>query len=141
MTSTEKTSSWTVLTVSDVPSRQTLPFSAMKRDNDRGARTSNRAVGPQGSSQAVIRVRRTMVATPSTWPVTIWPPSSSPILSERSRFTRVPGPHSPRVVRGRAFRLLHRLEPGPVVARAERDHRQAWPPQAMEAPSVIVAGS
>jgi hypothetical protein len=32
-----------------------------------------------------------ITATPSTWPVTRWPPSSSPTLSERSRLIFVPG--------------------------------------------------
>ena len=38
-----------------------------------------------------------MRATPSTWPDTIWPPSSSPTRSARSRLTAVPSLQSPRV--------------------------------------------
>ena len=37
-------------------------------------------------------------ATPSTWPATMWPPSSSPTFIARSRLSRVPVFQSPAVV-------------------------------------------
>jgi len=45
--------------------------------------------------------RETIFAIPSTWPVTIWPPSSSPIFSARSRLIFVPTRHCAAVVRAR----------------------------------------
>ena len=39
--------------------------------------------------------------TPSTWPETMWPPSSSPTLAARSRFTGSPAFQAPSVVLAR----------------------------------------
>ena len=36
--------------------------------------------------------------TPSIWPVTIWPPISSPMRRDRSRLTGVPSAQPPKVV-------------------------------------------
>jgi hypothetical protein len=52
-------------------------------------------------------------ARPSTWPVTRWPPSSSPIFNERSRLIRVPATQECQ----RALHPAGAFEPGQVHRR------------------------
>ena len=92
----------------------------------RGARMWKRAVAPQARR----RRRSPRVAriwpTPSTWPVTRWPPSSSPTFSERSRLiarARLP-------VADAGCSPASRLRPRPGTSRAAAgraaiDRRQA----------------
>src|SRR5688572_2315556 len=79
-------------TVRLTPSSVTEPFSAMNRESAPGAST----VAP--SAPASSRQSRT-VATPSTCPVTRWPPSALPAAIAGSRFTALPGSSRPSVVR------------------------------------------
>ena len=78
---------------------------------------------------------------PSTWPLTMWPPSSSPILSERSRLTLSPTFQPPSVVTASvsaptsvaiAVRLPRR------AASTTVRHTPAW---ATDAPTSTVATS
>ena len=94
---TPKVSPSTALTVNDTPSTATLPFTAMKRARACGTRKRQRVEPFSGVADSA-------VPTPSTWPETIWPPSSSPIRSERSRFTRVPGCQLAQGRAGQGFR-------------------------------------
>ena len=118
MISTENLTSSTVFTVSDTPSSVTEPFAAMKRASSRVVRSSNRAMSGRSS-------RATMVAMPSACPATMWPPSSSPIFSARSRLSRVPD--APMLRRGHGQRLGGGidLEPGLALRHARRNHREA----------------
>ena len=59
--------------------------------------------------------------TPSTWPETMWPPSSSPTRAARSRLIRRPSRQSPRVARVQG--LAGDLDREPAVALV--DHGQA----------------
>ena len=99
---------------------------ALFRDEagDGRARGLKRAVGPQGPVPGDV-VAATMSATPSTWPETIWPPSSSPIFSERSRLSFVPGPHVPAVVRASVSAAASTSNQQPPPSRGPCDHRQA----------------
>src|SRR3546814_13130669 len=45
--------------------------------------------------------RSTTVPTPSTWPETMWPPSSSPSFNGRSKLTAWPACQAPMVVQAR----------------------------------------
>jgi len=67
---------------------------ACKRCSGAGARMRRRCEPPSG-------VTDTTSPTPSTWPETMWPPSSSPSLAARSRLTGSPAAHWPRVVLAR----------------------------------------
>src|SRR4029077_15984728 len=70
----------TSLTVSDTPSTAMEPLGAINRANASGALKRNRKLSPSG--------RRSIASpTPSTWPKTRWPPSSSPSFNGRSRLT------------------------------------------------------
>ena len=55
-------------------------------------RWSSLIESPTGSAASIVPM-------PSTWPVTIWPPSSSPTFSARSRLSRAPSAHRPAAVR------------------------------------------
>ena len=88
---TPKVSSVTSLTVNDTPSTATLPLTAMKRARSRGR-------GSASGWSRVPAVADSASPTPSTWPETRCPPSSSPSRSERSRLTRVPTRQRPSVV-------------------------------------------
>ena len=71
--------------------------------------------------------RAVSAARPSAWPATIWPPSSSPTLSARSRLIRrAPLPVADR---GDAQRLGGGIdrEPGAVAVPAARDDGEAHP--------------
>ena len=60
-------------------------------------------------------------ANASTWPVTMWPPSSSPTLSGRSRLSRAPSRH--RFGGGAGQGFARNIDREPVVALV--DDRQA----------------
>ncbi len=89
----------TSLTVSETPSSATEPLGAMKRARIRRRLNVMRMDSPSG-------VTLTTSAMPSTWPVTMWPPSSSPTCIGRSRLTGRPTFQSPSVV-------LDRVSPEP----------------------------
>src|SRR5581483_6262705 len=95
---TPKSSSPTSFTVREMPSRAIEPLGAMKGISALGALTVRRMLPPSCR-------RSTIAPTPSTWPLTRWPPSSSPILRARSRLTRVPGFQLPSVVTDRVSPL------------------------------------
>ena len=61
--------------------------------------------------------------TPSTWPVTRWPPRRSPSLRALSKFTRSPTFFKGKVVRARVSGDTSKLARGGL----ERHHRQAGP--------------
>ncbi|MNE79627.1 hypothetical protein D3C80_1761310 [compost metagenome] len=67
------------------------PLGAIKRCRGAGASITMRCDPPSG-------VMETTSPRPSTWPETIWPPSSSPSLAARSRLTRVFSTQSPSLV-------------------------------------------
>ena len=81
--------------------------------------------------------RATSSAMPSTWPATIWPPSSSPIFSARSRLSRVPCCPAPG--RGEPQRLGGGIdrEPGAVASSPVSTTVRQTPEQAIEAPIAI----
>ena len=118
MISTVKVSPSTALTVSETPSSATEPLGAMKRASSAGARSVKRAI-------SVMSSRVTTLASPSTWPATRWPPSSSPNLSERSRLTCAAVP--PAADGGDAQRLGRGVDrkPGAAILFAGADHRHA----------------
>src|SRR3546814_2302478 len=59
--------------------------------------------------------RSTTVPTPSTWPETMWPPSSSPSFSGRSKLTAWPARQPPMVVQARvSFETSTANQPGPL---------------------------
>ena len=118
MISTENVSPATSFTVSETPSSATEPLAAMKRASAAGARNTSRAMSSRSS-------RSTSSAMPSTWPATIWPPSSSPIL-ERALEVE-PGAVAPRPDGGDGERLGGGIgrKPGAAVLLAGADHREA----------------
>ena len=84
-----------------------------------GSRSKNLALSPSGS-------RAMIFARPSIWPVTRWPPSSSPKASGRSRLMR--RPFLPGAERGARQRLVRGFdgEDGALVLRlAHLDDGQA----------------
>ena len=88
---TENVSPCTSLTVNETPSSATDPFCAMNFEIANGARIANRAIS--------VRSCRSIISTTlSVWAATMWPPNSSPILSDRSRLMREPACHVPTVV-------------------------------------------
>ena len=95
---------------------------ALERDEARSARRGARNVS---RAMSVRSSRATSSAMPSTWPATIWPPSSSPILSARSRLSRVPC--CQRADRGQPQRLGGGVdgEPGAGRRAPRPDHGQA----------------
>ena len=99
----------------------------MKAAVSAGTSTRKRAVAPKGSSFAVMSSRATIRAVASTWPVTRWPPSSSPILSERSRFTLVPAFHSPSVVKASVSAAASTSNQEPREALSPGDDGEARP--------------
>ena len=118
MISTENVSPSTALTVSETPSSATEPLAAMKRASSAGARSTKRAMSVKSS-------RATTLASPSTWPATRWPPSSSPSLSGRSRLTlRAVAPAADRGQRQRLGRGVDR-EPGAAALFAGADDGHA----------------
>ena len=98
---------------------------AVERDRALGGDDSGRAPsarGCRGGSNRRPAQAPTTSPTPSTWPVTIWPPSSSPILSARSRLRRAPSAATwPGAVRDLGFG--RDVDREPVVALV--DHGQA----------------
>ena len=61
--------------------------------------------------------------TPSTWPVTRWPPRRSPILKALSKFTRSPTFFKGKVVQARVSGDTSKLARGGI----EGHHREAGP--------------
>jgi hypothetical protein len=81
----------------------------------------------------------TMRATPSTWPDTMWPPSSSPAFSARSRLRRRPTFHSPSVVLESVSLETSTVKVLPAPAGSTAVAVRQAPSQAIEAPSAIPA--
>src|SRR5688572_27819486 len=99
-----------------------------------GARTVRRVESPSGCQSA-------MRPTASTWPETMCPPSSSPTLSEGSRFTRRSSCHMPCAVRltvSAETSTANHAAPGAPPRSTTVRHT---PDQAIEAPMAIAAGS
>ena len=104
---------------------------ALRRDEARqlaGTRNDSRAMSVK-SSRAISSAR------PSTWPLTRWPPSSSPSRSARSRLSLVPRCQAPAVVtrkrlgggidrKPRAADRLARARPRSGMARSRRSKRR-----------------
>ena len=132
MISTENLTSSTVFTVSDTPSSVTEPFAAMKRASSRVVRSSNRAMSGRSS-------RVTMVAMPSAWPATMWPPSSSPIFSARSRLSLVPTRQCFAVVMASVSAAASTSNQVLSCATPDATTVRQTPLQAIDAPSAIVA--
>ena len=83
----------------------------------------------------------TTAPTPSTWPVTIWPPGSSPTLSARSRLSPLPSAHRPR--RGPALSLGRDVDREPAIAfvdDGEADARAGDRRAEIDAGHVVAAG-
>ena len=121
---TPKVSPRTSFTVNDTPSTATLPLTAMNRAISAGTRKTQRV-------EAFSGVAETAVPTPSTWPETRWPPSSSPTRSERSRLTRDPTVQLPSLVCARVSAdasTANQPAPNSTAVRQQ-------PEQAIEAPS------
>ena len=118
MISTEKLSFSTSLTVSETPSSATDPLAAMKR-----ASPCRRAQHEACHFRHVLA--RDHLASPSTWPLTICPPSSSPALSARSRL--IAGARPPTSGRGQPQGFRRRIdgEPGAPALLAGANHRKA----------------
>src|SRR5579871_3159549 len=118
----------TSLTVSETPSTVIDPLEAMKRASSGGARKPKRRLAPSG-------LRSRISPTPSTWPATMWPPSSSPSFRGRSRLTGLPGRQAPMVVRDRVSAEASTANQPGSLSTTERQ----TPLQAMEAPWAIEA--
>ncbi len=100
----------------------------MKRIIGFGASKVMRMLPPSGCCS-------TILPTPSTWPLTKCPPSSSPTFSARSRLTRVPTFQVPSVVTESVSPLTSKaIQPGPFST-TERQQ----PLQQTEAPKAISA--
>src|SRR3546814_3213648 len=67
-----------VFTVRETPSTAIDPLGARNGASSAPASISTPCESPSGATAAIL-------PTPSTWPVTMWPPSSSPTFSARSR--------------------------------------------------------
>ena len=76
----------TALTVNDTPSTVTDPFAAMNGASSVGTEMSIFHESPCVVTESTVPI-------PSTWPVTMWPPNSSPSFSARSRLRRRPAVH------------------------------------------------
>ena len=120
----------TVLTVNDTPSRQTEPLGAMNGAMSPGTWMAMRVESPTGETLV-------MRPTASTWPVTIWPPSSSPTFKARSRLSRRPATHWPLAVRLVVSPDTSTLNSPAALATTVRQ----TPEQATEAPSASPAVS
>ena len=114
----------TSLTVSEVPFSATDPLGAMKRASSGGARKETRVLCPSSR-------KPTSSARPSTWPVTMCPPSSSPARSGRSRLTSRPGSQEPSAV----FDIVSADTSASNQPSAPSATVRQTPSQAMEAPA------
>ena len=83
--------------------------------------------------------RSAMRPTPSTWPATMWPPSSSPARSARSRLMRWPGCQSPSVVRLSVSLETSTVKTEPPPSGAISVAVRQAPSQAIEAPTAMPA--
>src|SRR5215469_4603898 len=129
-----KTAPETSFTVSETPSSATEPFGATYFARASGALTSKTLENPDGAA-------RTMLATPSTWPETRWPPSSSPARSERSRLISRPGLQLPSVVLLSVSSDTSSLKRAPPGAGSTAVAVRQQPSQQIDAPSTMEAGS
>src|ERR1700722_18164310 len=128
ITFTPNISSFTSFTVNDTPFTATLPFPAMNRANGLGTRNVHRV-------DAFSAVADTASPTPSTWPETMCPPSSSPIFNDRSRLTWLPTVHPPSVVHAKVSAEASPANPSASTSTAVKQQ----PEQAIEAPRGIEA--
>jgi hypothetical protein len=131
MTLTPKARPSTSLTVSEMPSSATEPLGAMKRARSGGTWKRKRRESPSGSIA-------TISASPSTWPETMCPPSSSPSFSGRSRLTREPGRQPQRGAMSVSAEASTTNQPRPSLWRPVSMAVRHTPEQAMEAPIAMV---
>src|SRR6476661_1118212 len=125
MRETPKESSPTWATVSDTPSTVMEPFSTTY-----AARPGGRVKSTV--SQRSPGVRAVMVAVPSTWPWTTWPPNRPSAGIARSRLTRSPGDRAPRLLRSSVSAMTSTVKPIGSCSVTVRH----TPLTAMEAPCV-----
>ena len=110
---TPKLAPSTSFTVSDTPLTAMLPLGATKRAKRRGSSNSQRVEPFSGVAESTF-------ASPSTWPETICPPSSSPRRSEPSRLIRFRRASFPA-----SSATASRPKPPPRTSPAPFHHRQA----------------
>ncbi len=115
----------TAFTVRLVPSTVIEPLCAMYLASSRGARTVNWMARAFSS-----RLRTS--PTPSTWPLTRWPPRRVVGVRAFSRFTRLPTFRCWKAVRARVSRLTSAQKPSPGSSTAVRQ----TPLTAMLSPSL-----
>ena len=131
---TSNVSSSTALTVSDVPSSATDPLTAMNLAQSFGAR--NRKCAMPSKSR-----RETISATPSTWPLTMWP---AKLVADPQRPLKIDAfAFAPAAQRRDRQRLgAHvKSDAGAGIPGLDAGGRKASAALAIEAPISIEAGS